>query len=72
MRILDLSDATNPVLLESFSGVTSVLNDAVDNLVYVANGDGLWILSQQTDRSMKDQPHKCISEDAFNEIASCQ
>jgi hypothetical protein len=72
VQILDLSDATNPVLLESFSGVTSVLNDAVHNLVYIANNDGLWIVRQQTDRSIVDQPHRCTSEDAFNEIASCQ
>jgi hypothetical protein len=72
VQVLDLSDATNPVLLESFSGVTSVLNDAVHNLVYITNDDGLWVLRRQTDRSIVDQLHRCMSEDASNEIASCQ
>jgi hypothetical protein len=72
VQVLDLSDATNPVLLESFSGVTSVLNDAGHNLVYITNNDGLWILRRQTDRSIVDQPHRCMSGDASNEIASCQ
>jgi len=72
VQVLDLSDATNPVLLESFAGVTSVLNDAVHNLVYFTNSDGLWILRHQPNRSMIEQPHRCLSEDATNETASCQ
>lgn len=72
VQVVDLSDVTSPKVLDSFSGVTGVLNDAAHNLVYVTNGDGLWILRQQVDRSMIDQPHECLSEDASTEIASCQ
>jgi hypothetical protein len=70
--ILDINDATSPRVLETFSGVTSVLNDAIHNLVYITNGDGLWILRHQPDRSMIEQPHRCLSEDATNETTSCQ
>jgi len=70
--VLDINDATSPRVLESFSGVTSVLNDAVHNLVYITNGDGLWILRHQPDQSLIEQPHRCLSEDASNEVASCQ
>jgi hypothetical protein len=70
--VLDIKDATSPRVLESFSGVTSILNDAVHNLVFITNGDGLWILSDQPDQSLIDQPHRCLSQDASNEVASCQ
>jgi hypothetical protein len=72
VQILDLTDPTSPTVLESFSGVTSILNDAMHNLLYITNGDGLWILRQQTDGSTIAQPHRCLSEDALNEVASCQ
>jgi len=72
VQILDLNEPTSPTVLESFSGVTSILNDGVHNLLYITNGDGLWILRQQTDGSTIEQPHKCLSEDALNEVASCQ
>jgi hypothetical protein len=71
VQVLDLSDATNPVLLESFSGVTSILNNDVRNLLYIANGDGLWILRQQTDRTTIEQPDRCSSDDAQNEVSTC-
>jgi hypothetical protein len=70
--VLDINDATSPRVLESFSGVTSVLNDAVRSLVYITNGDGLWILRHQPDQSLIEQPHRCLSEDTLNEVASCQ
>jgi hypothetical protein len=72
VQILDLNDPTSPTVLESFSGVTSVLNDAVRSLVYITNGDGLWILRHQPDQSLIEQPHRCLSEDTLNEVASCQ
>ena len=72
VQILDLNEPTSPTVLESFSGVTSILNDGVHNLLYITNGDRLWILRQQTDGSTIEQPHKCLSEDALNEVASCQ
>jgi hypothetical protein len=72
VQILDLNDPTSPTVLESFSGVTSILNDVMHNLLYITNGDGLWILRQQTNGSTIAQPHRCLSEDALNEVASCQ
>lgn len=44
VRILDLSDPRNPKTLQEFTGVTSLLPDGGHGLIYLANGDGLWIL----------------------------
>jgi len=51
VRVLDLSDPANPRALQSFSGVTSVLEDDVRNLIYITNNEGLWVL-----RHKQEQP----------------
>src|SRR6202030_3270597 len=47
VRVLDVSDPAHPRTLGSFDGVTSILQDSARNLLYVSNGDGLWIVSHQ-------------------------
>ena len=44
VRILDLSDPAHPKVLQTFTGVTSTLQDPGRGLIYLANNDGLWIL----------------------------
>ena len=44
VRVLDLSDPSNPKTLETFTKVTSLLPDGGHGLIYLTNNDGLWIL----------------------------
>lgn len=46
IRIMDLSDPKNPRIAREFTGVTAVGRDDRRGLVYVANGEGIWILQQ--------------------------
>ncbi|MGA7922223.1 MAG: hypothetical protein WCA38_21360 [Candidatus Acidiferrales bacterium] len=71
VKVLDLSDPANPRTMLTFSGVTSTLADDAHNLVYIANSDGLWILKHQPGQT-KSSAHECSSEDASNDLASCQ
>ena len=65
--ILDVSDPAHPRKVQSFSGVTSILPDNARGMIYVANSDGIWILShQQVLRS-----HPCSSSDAISPIPNC-
>ena len=72
VNILDLSDPANPRALLSFSGVTSTLNDEAHNLVYITNSEGLWIVRNNKALGAFARPHACTSDDAYNEVASCQ
>jgi hypothetical protein len=49
IRLLDLSNPSHPRTLKTFSGVTSVLLDDRHNMIYLTNGDGLWILYHRID-----------------------
>jgi len=44
VRVLDLSDPHNPKTLQEFTGVTSLLPDGNHGLIYLTNGQGLWVL----------------------------
>ena len=44
VRVLDLSDPSNPKTLETFNKVTSILPDGGHGLIYLTNNDGLYIL----------------------------
>jgi hypothetical protein len=72
LKVLDLSDPANPQTILTFSGVTSTLVDDARNLVYVTNSDGLWILKHPPEQSMFSADRRCSSEDASNDVASCQ
>ena len=44
IRLMDFSDPANPKVTKQFDGVTAV--EKVGNVILLANGDGIWILSQ--------------------------
>jgi hypothetical protein len=72
LKVLDLSDPANPRTVLIFSGVTSTLADDARSLVYITNSEGLWILKHQSEQEISSQTHACSSEDASNDVASCQ
>jgi hypothetical protein len=66
VKVLDLSDPAHPKVLQTFTGVTSILQDPGRGLIYLANNDGLWILTHPTPGmtpAKKKRP--CASEDAI-------
>ncbi len=68
VRVLDVTDPAHPRTIQTFSGVTSVLADDARGLIYVANGEGIWILSHQ--RVLRR--HECGSSDAISSaIPNC-
>jgi len=67
VRILDVSDPAHPRTVESFSGVTSILLDDTRGMIYVANSEGIWILSHQPVL----RRHPCSSSDAISPIPNC-
>jgi hypothetical protein len=69
VRVLDMSNPADPRTLQTFEGVTSFLTDNSRNLIYIANGDGLWILRHTQSRAPRP---KCDSESVFSPIADCQ
>jgi hypothetical protein len=72
VKVLDLSDPANPRTVLSFSGVTSTLDDEARNLVYITNREGLWILRNNQAQAAAAKQHACTSDDAYNDVASCQ
>ena len=68
VRVLDVSDPAHSRTVQTFSGVTSVLPDDARGLIYVANGEGIWILSHQ----QVLRRHLCGSSDAISSaIPNC-
>ena len=66
VSVLDTSDPANPKTIQTFQGVTSVLQDGVRGLIFLTNNDGLWILQQAEARlrpARKKPP--CGSESAI-------
>jgi hypothetical protein len=72
LKVLDLSDPANPRVVLSFSGVTDTLEDEARNLVYVTDGEELWILRNNQALMTAAEPRACTSEDALNDVANCQ
>jgi hypothetical protein len=67
IRVLDVSDPAHPRTVQSFTGVTSILSDDARGLVYVANREGIWILSHQ----QLLRRHECSSSDAISPMPNC-
>ena len=67
VRMLDVSDPAHPRTVQNFDGVTSILQDSAQNLLYVTNGDGVWIVSHQ----QVLHRHKCSSSDAISPLPNC-
>jgi LVIVD repeat-containing protein len=72
VKVLDLSEPTNPRVVLSFSGVTDTLQDGARNLVYITNGEELWILRNNQPLTTAAEPRACTSDDAYSDVASCQ
>lgn len=67
VRILDVSDPAHPRTVQSFSGVTSILADDARGMIYVANREGIWILSHP--QVLRRRP--CSSSDAISPLPNC-
>lgn len=68
VNVMDLNDPKHPRTIRTFKGVTSILPDDSRKLVFIANNEGLWVLSH-------NQPFHlplCTSEDAMNPNPDCQ
>jgi hypothetical protein len=72
VKVLDLSDPANPRAILSFSGVTSTIDEEARSLVYLTNGEGLWILRNNQALAAAAKRHACNSDDAYNDVASCE
>jgi hypothetical protein len=68
VRVLNISDPVHPRTLETFDGVTSMVRDDARSLLYVANGEGIWIVSHK----QVLRRHLCDSSDAISSaIPNC-
>jgi hypothetical protein len=68
IRVLDVSNPAHPKTVRTFEGVTSIVRDDARHLIYVANGDGIWILSHREVL----RRHFCSSSDAISSaIPNC-
>ena len=66
VKILDLSDPAHPKVIQTFKGVTSTLQDPGRGIIYLANGDGLWILRHpRIGLRPAKKKQECGSEDAL-------
>jgi hypothetical protein len=66
VKILDLSDPAHPKVLQTFTGVTSILQDSSRGLIYLANNDGIWILNHaRPGVTPATKKRACGSEDAI-------
>ena len=60
-QVLDVSNPAHPRTIRILDGVTTIVRDDARNLIYVANSDGVWILSHHQVLRI----HLCISSDAI-------
>ncbi len=67
VRVLDVSDPAHPRVAQTFDGVTSIVQDGARNMIYIANGDGVWIVSHR--RVLRR--HECSSSDAMSPLPNC-
>jgi len=68
VRVLDVRNPAHPKTVQTFEGVTSIVRDDAHSLIYVANGDGIWILSHREVL----RRHLCSSSDAISSaIPNC-
>ncbi len=74
VKVLDTSDPANPRTIQTFNGVTSVIQDGGRNLVYLTNEEGLWIVSHPPQRLEPERRKPpCTSESAIQAMPpDCQ
>lgn len=58
LNLLDVSDPANPKIIQTFTGVTTMMVDEGHELVYIVNTEGLWIL-------------RCKQEQAESNVFGC-
>jgi hypothetical protein len=68
VQLVDMSNPQSAKSVKTFTGVTSVYSDDGRKLVYLVNGDGLWIVSHHLIRPMP----LCTSEQALTPLPECQ
>jgi hypothetical protein len=67
VRLVDVSDPKNPHAVKKFEGVTSIFSEDGRKLIYLTNGDGLWIVKHF-------EPYRlpmCTSDSEENSVAQC-
>lgn len=68
VQLVDMSNPKSPKSVKTFKGVTSEYPDDARKLVYLVNGEGLWIIRHRMARPLP----LCSSEDALNPLPDCQ
>jgi hypothetical protein len=68
VKLLDLTDPKNPRTVKQFDGVTSVFSEDGRKLIYLTNGDGLWVVKHSESHPLP----MCNSESWQEPIAQCQ
>jgi hypothetical protein len=58
VTILNMTDPTNLQSIQTFAGVTSVVADNTRGLIYLSNGEGLWIVQAK-------QPRRTETDDKY-------
>ena len=71
VNVLDVTDLQHPQVLQTFSGVTSILSDVARNLIFIANSEGLWIVQHRIGQAAYAMRHPCTSEAAEMPEANC-
>ena len=67
IHVLEVSNSEHSRTVQTFNGVTGILQDSARNLIYVVSGDGVWILS----RRQTSYKRKCSSSDAISSSPDC-
>lgn len=62
VQILDVSNPAQPKDVRTFQDVTSIVSDDARGLVFLANAQGIWIVSRQK----YPRSHMCSSSDAIS------
>ena len=68
VRLIDLGDPRHPKTIRVFNKVTSVASDDGRKLVFLANNEGLWIISHHRNRPLP----MCTSESEIEPLPDCQ
>ena len=68
VKLMDMSDPKNPRTAKTFTGVTSMFSEDGRHLIYLANGEGLWVVKH----SMSHRLPFCTSESEENSVAQCR
>lgn len=66
VNLLDLTDPEHPKVLQTFTGVTSILPDGNRGVIYLTNNEGLWILKHYRQPiAVAKQKRPCNSYDSI-------